>query len=94
MVCLKRSYHFKFFKGCLPQILLVHSQILRPIHHSRKSLLFGKENTWIKKGMDLFVVAMGNYANAEVYKLVTILFEKTLAKSVVIVKFNYTWMTV
>ena len=22
MVCLDRQYHFKFFKGCLPQILL------------------------------------------------------------------------
>ena len=22
MVCLSRPYHFKFFKGCLPQILL------------------------------------------------------------------------
>ena len=22
MVCLRRTYHFKFFKGCLPQILL------------------------------------------------------------------------
>ena len=22
MVCLNRTYHFKFFKGCLPQILL------------------------------------------------------------------------
>ena len=22
MVCLGRPYHFKFFKGCLPQILL------------------------------------------------------------------------
>ena len=22
MVCLGRSYHFNFFKGCLPQILL------------------------------------------------------------------------
>ena len=28
MVCLSRSYHFKCFKDCLPQILLVNSWIL------------------------------------------------------------------
>ena len=28
ITCLARPYHFKFFKGCLPQILLRHSWIL------------------------------------------------------------------
>ena len=31
-----RPYLFKVFKGCLPQILLVHSRILCPIFNSRK----------------------------------------------------------
>ena len=31
MVCLGRRYHFKFFKGCLPQILL--SSFLNTLSH-------------------------------------------------------------
>ena len=50
MVCLKRSYHFKFFKGCLLQkIYLVHSLIycLAP-RHLLNCFLQMKwfENTW------------------------------------------------
>ena len=36
------------------------------IYHSRKSLLFDKGNTWMKKGGDIFDVAMGAYDGAEV----------------------------
>ena len=32
MACLGRPYHFKFFKGCIPQINLVHSWIPWPIY--------------------------------------------------------------
>ena len=48
------------------------------IYHSRKSLLFDRGNTWMKKrGGDLFDVAMGAYDGAEVCELVgTFLFEK------------------
>ena len=48
------------------------------IYHSRKSLLFDKGNTWMKKkGGDIFDVAMGTYDGAEVCKLVgTFLLEK------------------
>ena len=34
MVCLGRPYHFKFFKGCLLQIYLVHSSIPWPIYYT------------------------------------------------------------
>ena len=45
--------------------------------HSRKSLLFDKGNTWMKKGGDIFDVAMGAYDGAEVCELVgTFLLEK------------------
>ena len=40
------------------------------ISHSRKSLLFDKGNMWMKKGRDLFDVAMEGYDIAEVCKLV------------------------
>ena len=47
------------------------------IYHSRKSLLIDKGNTWMKKGGDLFDVAMGAYDGVEVCKLVgTFLLEK------------------
>ena len=47
------------------------------IYHSRKSLLFDRGNTWMKKGGDLFDVAMGAYDGAEVCELVgTFLLEK------------------
>ena len=47
------------------------------IYHSRKSLLFDRGNTWMKKGGDLFDVAMGVYDGAEVCELVgTFLLEK------------------
>ena len=36
MVCLSRPYHFKIFKGCLPQILL--GQILNTLKHVRISV--------------------------------------------------------
>ena len=36
------------------------------IYHSRKSLLFDRGNTWMKKEGDLFDVAMGTYDGAEV----------------------------
>ena len=47
------------------------------IYHSRKSLLFDKGNTWMKKAENIFDVAMGAYDGAEVCELVgTFLLEK------------------
>ena len=36
------------------------------IHHSRKSLLFNQEQTWMKKGSDLFDVSIGASDGREV----------------------------
>ena len=40
------------------------------INYARKSLLFNKQQTWIKKESGLFDVTMGAYDGAEVYELV------------------------
>ena len=40
------------------------------VFHARKSLLFNKKESWIKKGDDLFDVTMGAYDGAEVCELV------------------------
>ena len=42
------------------------------IYHSRKSLLFNQEQTWMKKWSDLFDVSMGSYDDAEVWELIGI----------------------
>ena len=47
------------------------------IYHSRKSLLFDKGNTWMKKGGDIFDAALDAYDGAEVCELAgTFLLEK------------------
>ena len=40
------------------------------IFHSRKSLLFIKSDSWVKKGDKLFDVTMGAYDSAEIWELV------------------------
>ena len=41
MVCLGRTYHFKFFKGCLPQILLgPFLNTLSHMVHQRQLIFF------------------------------------------------------
>ena len=42
------------------------------IHHSRKSLLFNQEQTWMKKGSDLFDVSVGASDGREVCELIRI----------------------
>ena len=42
------------------------------IYHSRKSLLFNQEQTWMKKGSDLFNVSMRTYDGAKVCELIGI----------------------
>ena len=64
------------------------------IYHSRKSLLFDKGNTWMKKRGGIFDVAMGAHDGAEVCELVgTFLLEK-LVKFVIKVILDYIGMTV
>ena len=38
------------------------------LNHSRKSLLFNQEQTWMTKGSDLFDVSMGAYDDDEMYE--------------------------
>ena len=40
------------------------------IHHTRKSLLFNDQQTWIKRDSGLFDVTMGTYDEAEVCELI------------------------
>ena len=47
MVCLSKPYHFKFFKSCLPQILLgpflntlTHIKLIMNCHHAHDVTLF------------------------------------------------------
>ena len=48
----------------------ISSQARKIIHHSRKSLLFNGETTWVKKNNPEFDVTMGAYDGAEVCELV------------------------
>ena len=48
----------------------ITDQQVKIIKHSRKSLLFNKSDTWIKKEGDLFDVTMGSLDGAEVCELV------------------------
>ena len=44
--------------------------IQKNINHARKSLLFNKQQTWIKKESGLFDITMAAYDGAEVCELV------------------------
>ena len=52
------------------------------IHHSRKFLIFNQEQTWMKKGSDLFDVSMGVYDGAEVCELIAIFLMNLLGKQI------------
>ena len=51
------------------------------IKHARKSLLFNKRETWMKKDSGLFDVAMGAFDGAEACKLVAICYSKYYLKN-------------
>ena len=51
------------------------------IQHSRKSLLFHDDTTWMKKTGDLFDVTMGAFDGAEVCELVGIFIQNKLSES-------------
>ena len=51
MVCLGRPYHFKIFKGCLPQILL--GLFLNTLPHLISSMVFQKDTEIIMDKDDL-----------------------------------------
>ena len=47
----------------------IDANIVKIIMHSRKSLLFDKENVWVKKENSDFDVTMGSYDGAELCEL-------------------------
>ena len=61
---LKNALHFA------SNICPISQQDKELIYHSRKSLLFTGEESWIKKGNKLFDVTMGAYDGAEVCELI------------------------
>ena len=50
------------------------------LFHARKSLLFDKSQTWMKKGGDLFDVTMGAFDGAEICELVGIFMQHQISK--------------
>ena len=51
-------------------ITRVKEKVIRVIYHARKSLLFNKDNLWVKKDNPHFDVIMGNYSGADFRQLV------------------------
>ena len=53
-------------------IINLDDHVKKVIYHSRRSLLFNQEQTWMKKGSDVFDVSMGAYNDTEVCELIGI----------------------
>ena len=62
-------------------IVYIEDSIIDIIKHSRKSLLFEKSSTWVKKGNELFDVTMGSYG-AEICELVGLYLLEKLSKRI------------
>ena len=48
----------------------IEEKVIKTIYHARKSLLFDKDNVWVKKDNPKFDVTMGSYDGAELCELV------------------------
>ena len=48
----------------------IEEKVIKKIYHARKSLLFDKDNVWVKEGNPEFDVSMGSYDGAELCELV------------------------
>ena len=48
----------------------IEEKVIKTIYHARKSLLFDKDNVWVKKDNPEFDVTMGSYDGAELCELV------------------------
>ena len=48
----------------------IEEKVIKTIYHVRKSLLFDKDNVWVKKDNPEFDVTMGTYDGAELCELV------------------------
>ena len=72
----------KFLLKCLrfPEIEIQFTDDKKIIYQSRKLLLFDKGSMQMKKGGDLFDVAMGSHGGAEVYKLVGTFFLEKISE--------------
>ncbi|XP_057313453.1 uncharacterized protein LOC130654828 [Hydractinia symbiolongicarpus] len=58
----------------------IDNKVVDIIRHSRKSLLFDKSSTWVKKGNVLFDVTMGSFDGAEICELVGLYILKKISK--------------
>ena len=48
----------------------IEEKVIKTIYHARKSLLFDKDNVWVKEDNPEFDVTMGSYDDAGLYELV------------------------
>ena len=51
-------------------VTTIEEKVIKTIYHARKSLLFDKDNVWVKKDNPKFDVTMGSYDGAELCELV------------------------
>ena len=61
-------------------VTTIEEKVIRTIYHSRKSLLFDRDNVWVKKDIPEFDVTMGSYDGAELCELVGLYLLDLLAK--------------
>ena len=61
-------------------VTTIEEKVIRTIYHSRKSLLFDRDNVWVKKDNPEFDVTMGSYDGAELWELVGLSLLDLLAK--------------
>ena len=50
-------------------VTTIEEKVIKTIYHARKSLLFDKDNVWVKKDNPEFDVTMGSYDGAELCEL-------------------------
>ena len=51
-------------------VTIIEEKVIKTIYHARKSLLFDKDNVWVKKDNPEFDVTMVSYDGAELCELV------------------------
>ena len=71
MVCLNQPYQFKYFKGCFPQILLVHSWIHVSNDQGVSQMLVWLALHTASDSERLGPVILTSYNNTQIYKLFT-----------------------
>ena len=61
-------------------VTIIEEKVIKTIYHSRKSLLFYKDNVWIKKDNPEFDVTMGRDDGAELGEFVDLFLLDLLTK--------------